>query len=182
MDIINKIDKQLREWYALAPHLPYNGHLWFAQNVWWLVLIGVIIGGVGVLGLVLVALFGGIFLGVAVFLFSAKFGGFILLLAALAVAVSGISIVIAGLAIAPLKAQQKKGWTLLLIAMLLSTVLVTLADMIAGDGSAVIKDLLGAAVGLYFLYEIRAHFMNEKTVAADAAAIPKFVPPAEKAK
>ncbi len=51
MESLQKLEATVGEWYKGMPHLPKNGQRWLAENAWWLVLIGVILGAIGAIGL-----------------------------------------------------------------------------------------------------------------------------------
>lgn len=178
MEKIHALEVRIAEWYKPVPHLPQGGIKWLTENIWWLVLIWVIISAFGALSLVLITLFGGIFLAGAVFLYSAKFGGLALLIAAIAAGVSLLNIVLAAMAIDPLKNKQKKGWSLLFIALLLSFIPMLFGDILRFHIFSMIEDVLMVAVGGYFLFEIRDQYgiVDTKKVSKRA---PAFVAPAD---
>lgn len=177
MKTIDTLEKEIAGWYRAIPHLPKGGQQWLFENIWWMTLIGAIIGGLGALSLVLITLFGGVFLAGAVFLFSARYGGLALLIAAVIVAVILLNVVVAAMAVSPLKTKQKKGWTLLFVALLLALVSMVLNDLVKLSFFGILEDLLRVAVGGYFLFEIRELFNRSVT---STKAAPVFVPPSTK--
>jgi hypothetical protein len=173
-----KVTKYVAELYGHLPHLPLNLRKWLTSNMWWIVLIGAIIGGFGVLCLVLITLLGGIFLAGAVFLFSAKFGGLALLIAVIIVALLIANVVIAIMAINPLKLRMKRGWDLLTVSLVLIFTAAVLTDISKQDSIAIINDIFWLAVSGYFLFEIRSFFMSSSPAGTVPDMAPSFHPPA----
>lgn len=69
------------------------------------------------------------------------------------VVLSGVLMI---MAYKPLKARAKRGWDLLFLGVLVSAVYAVLNIFIDGRGvGSFIFNLLGLAIGLYFLYQIR---------------------------
>jgi uncharacterized membrane protein YhaH (DUF805 family) len=120
MEFVNKVENRVAAWYEKAPHLPVGGRQWLGANVWWIVLVGTIIGAFGILNI--------IFFGALAALFVVGYGGpvgaAIAGVAAIVMVLSLIGaileIVITAMAIKPLKDKQKKGWSLLLLALIVA--------------------------------------------------------------
>lgn len=176
METIRALEVRIAQWYKPVPHLPQGGQKWLTENIWWIALVGAIIGAFGALSLILITLFGGVFLAGAVFLYSAKFGGLALLIAAVGVGVTLLNIVLTAMAVSPLKNIQKKGWSLLFIALLLSAIPMILGDLLRLHIFSIIEDVLLVAVGGYFLFEIRDQYNTSPTPKASKKA-PTFVAP-----
>ena len=71
----------------------------------------------------------------------------------LVVALSGVLML---MAYGPLKAHAKRGWDLLFLGVMLSVVYAVINIFIDGRGlGSFISNLIGVAIGLYFLYQIR---------------------------
>lgn len=144
--------------YRHAPRLPTAAKEWIARNVWWIVLIGAIIGGLGALSLALITLFGGIFLAGAVFLFTAKFGGLALLISVLLVAALLANTIVLIMAIIPLKTQARKGWNLLVVSLTLNLAVAVLTIVLKQDLVPFIWNVLWVGIGGYLLFEIQEYF------------------------
>lgn len=70
------------------------------------------------------------------------------------------------MAFSPLKRKLKRGWDLLFLSVLLNVVYAVITIFIDGRGAgSFIFNLLGTAVGLYFLFQIRDQFGGNATVA-----------------
>lgn len=82
----------------------------------------------------------------------------------LALIVMIVEAVIYIIAFAPTRDRKKSGWDLLFLALLINVVygLVMLFSGYNGFGSLV-GSVIGTAIGLYFLFQIRAKYLHEKT-------------------
>lgn len=70
---------------------------------------------------------------------------------------------------APLKARQRKGWDLLFIVALIQVVYAVISTFIDGRGvGSLVMGLIGAAIGFYFLFQIR-EFYGAKSVGSKEA-------------
>jgi uncharacterized membrane protein len=67
------------------------------------------------------------------------------------------------MAISPLKSLRKRGWSLLFITLLLNLASSVIGLLYNFDFSSLISGVLGAAIGGYFLFEIRDNFGVVKT-------------------
>lgn len=162
MQNINNLEVLIGGWYKNAPHLPKKGQDWFAANVWWLTLIWVILGALGVLATMMLLFFASIAL--------VGFGGFAGGVAAsaltigviVALAFSLVSIVVGALAISPLKAIRKKGWTFLFIAVLVDAAARVLQFIFDYNIFGLIWNAILIAISLYFIFEIRQYFITDR--------------------
>lgn len=178
MESVHNLEKSIAEWYKNFAHLPLGLRKWLGENLWWLVLIGVILSVLAILPIIgaLALVFGlsGAAIGAA-----GIYGGYdgavagglvgVAMFAAL-VSVVGLIVmaVVMALAVSPLKARAKKGWTLLFIVLLVSTAFGVLGSLISFNIGGIIWALLWAFVEGYFLFEIRGEF-GPKPVAKPSA-------------
>lgn len=162
--LLAKIEQMIEKWLKAIPHLPKSGQRWLAENVWWIALIGAILSGISVLVLLNtireltspVSFYG--------YVLTSTFTGweiFISIVSAVFVIVTGLLL---ALAVKPLRAIEKKGWTLLFIVSLVEAVNVVLGAVLSlsvfGFITQVIFGAIGFAIGIYFLFEIRGHFAH----------------------
>ncbi len=164
MGPINKLEATIATWYKDAPHLPKEGQKWLAQNIWWLTLVGVILGILGIASLIFATLLAGAVLvgfGGAV---GAALGGIALVAVFVSVALSVVTIVLGAMAITPLKGLQKKGWILLFVIGLLNVAAQVISFLFYYNVFTLIWGLVLALVGIYFLFEIREYYGSEKNV------------------
>ncbi len=171
MSTIEKIEDKVAGWLKPVPHLPAGAQKWIANNVWWIVLVGTILSGLGLLiGLVgflgVLALVGTTtsYYGAAVT--GSVYGGGWVISALVSLAFTLGALILFARAVSPLKALKKQGWKLLFLVLLLDTVYVVLNSIfsfsIIGFIFGIIFGAIGIAIGAYFLFEIRSHFVSAK--------------------
>ena len=178
MELVRKLETMLVEQYKKAPHLPVNGQKWLAENAWWIVLVGVVISVfamMGVLSFLALAMFGlslggamlgagyGAAVGMAV-------GGVLFVTTLVALALYIVVAVLLGMAVSPLKAMKKRGWDLVFLVAVVNAVVVVVTNVLSADLVGLIFGLLWAAVGAYFLFEVRSRFVGTKPVAKPTKA------------
>lgn len=168
MEIINKLENMIAEWYKGLPHLPKNGQQWLAKNVWWIALIGVILGVMGIFTVLAATLFAGAVLTAAGGVAGAAVAGFAMIVIWAYLAVAVVSLIITVMAISPLKAMKKRGWTLIFMTVLLEAVAQVVYFLFDYNFFGLVWGLLMSAVTAYFLFEIRS-FFDGKTSASKKA-------------
>lgn len=158
MEYVDKVEDYVALWYKNLPHIPKNGRQWLSDNIWWVVLIFVVISAFGVFNLLFLVFIGGLLstaLGGAI---GAALSGVAVLVAMLTLGLSIINIIIGSLAVGPLKSRRKKGWSLLLLGLIVSAASGVVAILFTSDFISLVRDLLVVAIGGYFLFEIRDYF------------------------
>jgi hypothetical protein len=158
MENVRKLEVMVASWYKNMPHLPKNGQKWLSENAWWLVLLWVVLGAMGVGGVIMATFFAGALLS-SVGPVAAAVGGIAFVAVVIAMLFSVVILVLSGMAIAPLRALQKKGWTLLFIVVLLEVAAHAASFLLSFNLFALVSNLLFTAVGAYFLFEIRDMFV-----------------------
>lgn len=166
MENVHKLEATVASWYEKAPHLPKEGSRWIAANAWWLALIGLVVGAFGVLGAISVTFFAGALLAGIGGVVGAAIGGLAFFAVFISLLFAIVILVIMATAIQPLKAMSKKGWNLLFIIMLLEVASLALTLLLTFDVFGTLWSLLWAAVGGYFLFEIRQYYTGAKKVEA----------------
>jgi hypothetical protein len=162
--LLRRVEVLLEKWWKGIPHLPKGGQRWLAENVWWLTLIGAILSAISFLVLLNtirqlaspVSYFG--------YVLTPAYTGWAIFTSI----VSLVFVVITGLllafAVKPLRAIDKKGWTLLFIVGLVEAVNIVLNAILSlsvfGFITEIIFGAIGFAIGMYFLFEIRDHFAH----------------------
>lgn len=169
MELVHSIEKVMNGWFKNLPfHLPEKARVWLGKNVWWIVIVGVVLSAWSIISSLRALFWADTFLQQARE-FAAAMGVSIpnSSLADVALWVSiitfAVSILIEALAINPLKVMKKKGWDLLLAAMIVSVVGSLVSSLINGAiVGAIIGTVLGVAIGGFFLFEIRGQFVAAK--------------------
>jgi uncharacterized membrane-anchored protein YitT (DUF2179 family) len=157
MENIRKLETTIASWYEKAPHLPLGGRKWLADNAWWLVLIGVVIGALIVFSVLSVSLLAGALL-VGIGGVAGIAAGLLILFVLLWLALAIINIVLLAMAVTRLRAKEKKGWTFVFIVVLLNLIAAILHLLFDFEPTSFILSLLGSAISGYFLFEIREYF------------------------
>lgn len=152
------LEDGLNTFFKGLPHLPKEWRHWLADNVWWLVLIGVVLGAFGILGLVPVVLGISIFTGIVA---GPAAGALVIITGIVNMAVLVVSVVLEAMAVTPLKAKQKKGWDLLFLVSLVAFAGSVLNAIITGNIGHILGLLVGTLIGLYLLFEVRMYFVHK---------------------
>ncbi len=163
-DALAKVHKDL-------PHVPVAWTKWLVENAWWLVIIGVAIGGIALVAALFALLAGSLFVGA---LIGAAFGGLIFVAGVVKLAVLGLTVLLEALAIKPLKAMQKKGWDLLFLTSLVGmagTIVMALFDGPFAVVTTIVWTAVWGALSLYVLFELRLQYVGKK-VAPEAKVVP----------
>lgn len=176
---MKQLEKPLDDAFKSLPQLPENARKGLAAALPWLALLGAVFAFIGAAHLynivttVNYAFSGfGYLPGVAGVLATTWIGVALLL-------AEGVLFLVA---FPDLRTFRKKGWSLLLWAMLISAFYGVVMNLFNGsvDLSQLIVSLLGAAIGLYFLFQVRPYFTTAggtTPVSIDAKPVEK---PAEK--
>lgn len=161
MEKLYQLEKVIASWHKNLPHLPENIRKWIAENIWWLTLIGVILGGFGAC-IVLMALMTGAAIMSVTGSFTPEFSGAMLFAAFLTLLFATANVVVAAVAISPLKSLRKFGWSLLFVAAIINVVSLVVTFLFNYSFFNLLYGLAFAAVGAYFLFEIRGYFHQAK--------------------
>ena len=176
MESVNKLEQTVAAWYKDVPHLPKDITKWLADNAWWIVLIGIALTVVGMVT-ILPAILVGIGLSSAFLPYAPSFittiAGIAWFSTWVSLAGSVATAAIEAFAVSPLKTKQKKGWSLLFVAGLVSVVVGLFTSVITANVFGVIGALLGAAIWGYVLFEVREYFEHKKVSAHKPVAAKK---------
>ncbi len=167
MTFIGDAESKIAQWLKVVPDLPKEGQKWLAENVWWLVLISVILLAISVpftIGAILLALA----ISVGTYYASVVHGGGWALVTAISLLFSLVILVLEASAISPLKAHARKGWYLMFLVLLVGAVEVVVNAFVDFNAFSFIFSILFGglwlAVGAYFLFQIRSYFVSVKAV------------------
>jgi hypothetical protein len=169
-DYMNRFETLLASWYARLPHLKPTHQQWFAANIWWLILIGVILNAISIILVVLATFFFGAFATIFGGAVGTVVAGVTAVAVVFAMAFTIVVTVISAMAIAPLKARQRRGWYLLLVALVINLVWTVLGLLIYRDIINFFWNMLSLAVTGYLLFEIRTLYLNKSGATKRSAA------------
>ena len=157
MESIKKFEDTIEGWLKPLPHLPSTWRKWISENIWWVTLVGVILDGFAALAIYQTATYvnqlTGLFYAAGV---STTNGWTLSMMVSIVLFV--VTAVIMAMAIAPLKAMNKKGWDLLFMSAIVSVVASAFNFESSSIITSVISAVIGFAIGMYFLFEIRSYF------------------------
>lgn len=179
MEQVRKLETIIAGWYKNVPHLPVAGQKWIAQNAWWLILIWVILSAMGVASILFVTFIAGTLLAGLGGAVGAALSGLAFAAVVVSLLFSIVELVLGTMAIAPLKALQKRGWTLIFVIELLTLVALAITFLFDFNFFGLVWGVLFTAVWLYFLFEIRSYFVGTQT-RKKVAAKPKKTDEADK--
>ncbi|MEI6228757.1 MAG: hypothetical protein WCP11_01900 [Candidatus Saccharibacteria bacterium] len=175
MKNINKIENMIEGWLKPLPHIPAKWTKMIAENLWWIVGIGIILSVIGIFSMIGVLSTAAVFLERAARMSGYYNGsindGWFVAATVVSLAMMIASAVLLIMAFNPLKTMHKKGWDLLFIIALVSAGAQVLSlalnfniyNMFAGLLSA----LVGIAIGMYLLFEIKSYFKSGKIAAVE---------------
>lgn len=177
MELVKKLEGTLAGWYKQVPfHLPTGGRRWLAANVWWLVLVGVVLGVFSVIAAVQAVMWAQhttqlysdaiAYYGIA----PATNNGLDMTALWVSILFFAAMVVLELMAVSPLKAQKKRGWNLLFLTMLLSAVSSVASAVLQMSPMSLVSAALGLAIGGYFLFEIHENFSGVRTAKKTEAA------------
>lgn len=162
---MKQLEKPLDDAFKNVPQLPENARKGLASALPWLTLIGAVFSFISAASLFNAAT-----------IVNNVYGTFGYPLAATGVVVTlwlGIAILLAEgvlflVAFPALRAFKKSGWNLLFWVALVSVLYGVIMNLFNGviDLAQLIVSLLGAAIGLYFLFQVRSYFTEGGSEAA----------------
>jgi hypothetical protein len=165
MKLLHDLEIRLLSYIKNVPHLPASAQKWLGQNVWWIVLIGVIISALAAL-FSLLAIFGLIALlnspQNVYYVYGSGVTSYMVVTSFVGLAFSIATLLLSAFAIQPLQRREKKGWVLLFAAWLVSVVSIIVGAILTLNPVSFIFSLLVGAlvtgVSGYFLFEIHSQF------------------------
>jgi len=172
MKIINKIETMIEKWVKPLPHLPIKTQKTIADNLWWVVGIGIVISGIGLL-----IVFNTFLNGMSALMGAPGYGFYLTYIYtgwwASSIIVSMLALIITLIimvkAFNPLKAMHRKGWDLLFLSLLVMVVAKVISFILNISISGLFRDLIfafvGIVIGAYILFEIKSYFKVGKIAA-----------------
>ena len=161
---ISKVENMVGGWLKSVPHLPRGGQKWLAENVWWIVLIGVIAGAISLLvGLAAIFSYMAFVGNAASYYYTVSpYGSGWIIGTVVSLLFSVAIVILLATAITPLKALKLSGWNKLFIVLLVNAVSAVLGAILSfsvgGFIFGIIFGAIGVAISAYFIFEIRSHF------------------------
>lgn len=168
MQQLASIERSLAKVFEGFPHLPKNVREWIADNVWWIVIIGVALSAMSLMWLLFATvLFGPFLVGYAAVVAGLQQGATTAFVWAISLAAGVVTLVLDAMAIQPLKAKLKRGWNLIFLSALISFVAGVVSAVLNVSFSGLLGSVLGTGIAMYLLFELRSYFAGAaKPVAA----------------
>ena len=150
--MLDGVEKQLTEWYKNLPSMPKGFNDWLAKYAWIFALVGGIFGALAVLPLLGA-------LGILSTFAVAVGGGLYVLLSWLALIALILTVILTFMAVSPLKEQKEKGWKIMFFLEFFYMVYGVLNWLASPSQiTGLFGTFLGAAIGFYFLFQVRKYF------------------------
>lgn len=162
MESIRKLESTVAQWYEKAPHLPVKGQVWLAKNIWWIGLIGVVLGAFGVVSVLAVTFWASTAIGVYGGAAGVVVGSLAFVAVLVALVFSILLLVLLAMAIMPLKEGKKKGWDLLFICVLLNLASTVVGFLLSFNIGSLLAGVISVAITGYFLFEIHSYFKVDR--------------------
>lgn len=165
MKFVDKLETMIEGWLKPAPRLPAAGRKWLGENIWWLVLVGVILSAIAFF-MSLAGIFTAMSLIGAVGLYgtyvASAYDGMWFVAAVVSLAFTALSVLVMATAISPLKVKNKKGWSLLFLAWVINAVALVVNIILSFSPVTLIAGVIVGgivlAVSAYLLFEIKSEF------------------------
>lgn len=169
MELIGNIERRVAEWCKPLPRLPKFVRVWLVDNSWWMTIVLAAAGIVGALGSFSALLSNVSTLGSPVvgYYASSTFLVWATVRSIIALALSATMATCLVFAVTPLRERQKRGWTLLFTALLVSAVMLVVNAVMTLNALGFITELIFggfflAVIG-YGVIEIRNDFAHVET-------------------
>ena len=170
MKIINKIENMIDKWVKPLPHISAKWTKMIAENLWWIVGLGIGAAGIGLLMMI-----GGFFYGMSALTGAPGYGLYLAYIYtgwwAFAIIVSMLALFVTLIlmvkAYNPLKVMHRKGWDLLFLSLLIMVGARVISFIFNIGGLDSFRDLVftfvSIVISVYILFEIKSYFKLERT-------------------
>lgn len=172
MEMVRKLEDTVAKWMEAMPHLPVGGRKWLADNVWWIVIVGLSLSAIGIIVTVGNLInYLNVLSAFSAFVPVGTLGaGWVITTTIVSIVFTIMQIVLLAFAVKPLKAHQKLGWSLLFLTALVGAVAAVIGGALSLNVLSLLLSVLFGAIflgiALYFIFEIRSHFGGSIQMAA----------------
>lgn len=179
MQQLAPIEQSLAKLFEGFPHLPKSVREWIADNIWWIVIIGVVLGVMSMAWLLFAAaLFGPFLVGYIAATASVQQGALTSLVTIISLAAGVVTLILDAMAIQPLKAKLKRGWNLIFLSSLISFAAGIVSAVLNVSFGGILGSILGTGITMYLLFELRAYFGGAtQSTATQPKATDDLTPP-----
>ncbi len=165
MKWLHQLETRLLRYVKDIPHLPANAQKWLGANIWWIVLIGVIISAISILFNFFEVMGRFAVLGTPAsqyFIYGTGAVAYAAAITIVGMVFTVVSLLLTAFAIKPLQNREKRGWVLLFAVWLVYILNVIVSAIMTLNAFTFIFYLLFgtlvAAVIGYFLFEMHGQF------------------------
>lgn len=156
MDYLNSIEDTVASWYKNLPQPPRIFKRWLVDNVWWVIVIGVVLGVLGLLATLKDVSMSGLNYSFTLRgIFSTMDQAAVTITFLISIAV----VVINAFAITPLRNKYKIGWKLLFTSLILSVLSLAVAVVLTFDVGSFISGAISAVITGYLLFSFRDQYV-----------------------
>jgi hypothetical protein len=167
-NFMEKSEAMIAGWLKPLPQLPTSARKWFAENIWWVTMLGVVLSAIGTLFMIFAFLSAitlvGITMGPYGSYITSAYSGVAIFAMAVAILFMVATVGIMTKAVMPLKNAEKKGWVLLFWLLMLRVLAVVCGAVLTynffGFIAGVIYGGIGLAIAAYLLFEIKSYFIK----------------------
>lgn len=157
---MKELEKFLEKLHKNFPHMPLRARKWLAKNIWWIVLLLAISSGIQAANLLYSTIVAVLYTMTnysytTIPLWSNWVQSVLMLAGMIAVTVLMAS------AVEGLKSHHKSAWNMVFYAVAINLVITGFVSILYVSLTAAINALIGAAIGWYFLYEVRSLFAHK---------------------
>lgn len=156
MQQLSGLEEVIGRLFKKMPHLPRESRDWIADNLWWLVIVGLVLSSLTVLGLIFLLFGTSVYMGLTA---NIAVGGAVFVATIISLATFGVTIVLEAIAIKPLQLKHRYGWELLFVTGLVLLAGSVLRALMSDSLSGLFNPLATAFISFYLLFEIRDYFV-----------------------
>lgn len=150
------LEEAIGRLFRKMPHLPRESRDWIADNIWWLVIIGLVLSAMTVLDLLLLLFGASLYMGLTA---DIAVGSAVFITTMINLAMFSIVVVLEAMAIKQLHLKRRYGWELLFVICLVLLAGSVLRALMNNSLSGLLNPLVVAFISFYLLFEIRDYFV-----------------------
>lgn len=156
MEYLSSIEDTVAGWYNNLPQPPRIFKRWLVDNVWWVIVIAVVLGVLGLLATLKDVSMSGLNYSFTLRgIFSTMDQAAVTITFLISIAV----VVINTFSISPLRSKYKTGWKLLFTSLMLSVLSLAVAVVLTFDIGSFISGAISAAITGYLLFSFRDQYV-----------------------
>lgn len=156
MQYLSSIEDTVAGWYKNFPQPPRVFKRWLVDNVWWVIVINVFLGTLGLLATVKDASMSGINFSLTL---PGIFSTMDQAAASITFLIALVVVILNAVAISPLRNKYKIGWKLLFAALILSVLSLAIGVVLTFDVGAFISGAISSVIVGYLLFSFRDQYV-----------------------